>query len=144
MAISDAAPLPPTTMLYDADCSICTATAAWLARRVPPSKLAVLALQEAGADPRIAELTRGRRLEATLHVVQPHGSILTGARAVLAAGRLVQRWRVLALLADHRVGHWLLEPVYRFVATHRRAIGRLLGLPATCPMPTAAERPSRP
>ena len=131
-------------MLYDADCSICTAAAAWLARRVAPSRLAVLALQEASGDPRIADLTRGRQLEVTLHVVGPDGAIRTGARAVLAAGRLVPRWRTLAVLADQPVGHWLLEPLYRFIATHRRSIGRLLGLPATCPMPTAAERPTRP
>jgi predicted DCC family thiol-disulfide oxidoreductase YuxK len=128
-------------MLFDGDCSICSATAAWLASRVPPSALEVLALQEVASDPRIAALVADRPLTATLHVVRPDDTVLTGARAVLAAGRLVPRWRVLARAFDHRFGHALLEPLYRFVAVHRRGIGRLLGLPAACPIPTAAERP---
>jgi predicted DCC family thiol-disulfide oxidoreductase YuxK len=128
-------------MLFDQDCSICAATAAWLARRVPPSSLDLMALADAPSDPRLGPLVEGRPLTATLHVVQPDDSIVTGARAVLAAGRLVPRWRVLAIAFDHRLGYALLEPLYRQVALHRRRIGRLLGLPATCAIPTPAERP---
>jgi predicted DCC family thiol-disulfide oxidoreductase YuxK len=133
-------PRPPATMLYDADCSICTFSSAWLARRVSPSALQVMALQDV-ADARVATLVAGRSLAATLHVVLPDDRVVTGARAVIALGRLVPRWRWLARAFDHRLGHWLLEPGYRFVAGHRRGIGRVLGLPATCPIPTAAERP---
>ena len=133
---------PPATMLYDQDCSLCSATAAWLARHVPPSQLEVMAIADASADPRIGPLVIDRPLTVTLHLVEPDDTILTGARAVVAAGRLVPRWRLLARLFDHPPGRWLLEPAYRQVAAHRRRIGRLLGLPASCPMPTAAERPA--
>jgi predicted DCC family thiol-disulfide oxidoreductase YuxK len=61
--------------------------------------------------------------------------VLTGARAVLAAARLVPRWRWLAIAFDHRVGHVLLEPLYRQVAANRRRIGRALNLPVACPLP---------
>jgi predicted DCC family thiol-disulfide oxidoreductase YuxK len=123
------------TLLYDADCGICVATATWLAERVPPTRLGLLALQQVGVDPRIAAIVAGRELPERLHFVRSDGAVLTGARAALAAGRLVPRWRLLAILADHPVGHVLLEPLYRQIAAHRRRIGRLLGLPAECPLP---------
>jgi predicted DCC family thiol-disulfide oxidoreductase YuxK len=129
-------------MLYDQDCSICSATAAWLARRVAPSRLDLMALADASSDPRLGPLVEGRPLTATLHVVRPDDSILTGARAVLAAGRLVPRWRWLARPFDNGLGYALLEPLYRQVALHRRRIGRLLALPATCAIPAPSERPA--
>ena len=131
----------PATLLYDGDCGLCVATAAWLGRRVPARRLRLVAQSEVAGEPAIRELVAGRNLSATLHVVTPDGRVLTGARAVLAAGRLVPRWRAIAVLFDRRIGHLLLEPVYRQVARHRRAIGRLLRLPASCPMPTGDLRP---
>lgn len=131
----------PMTLLYDGDCGLCTATAAWLGRRVAPDRLRLVALADAPSDPRLRQLVAGRSLSATLHAALPDDRVLTGARAVLAAGRLVPRWRVLAGVADRPLGHRLLEPVYRQVARHRRAIGRLLRLPASCPMPAVEERP---
>ena len=130
-----------TTLLYDGDCGLCTATAAWLGRRVAPDRLRLTALADAASDPRLRALVAGRNLSATLHVVTPDDRVLTGARAVLAAGRLVPGWRVVAVAVDRRLGHRLLEPAYRQVARHRRAIGRLLRLPASCPMPAVEERP---
>jgi predicted DCC family thiol-disulfide oxidoreductase YuxK len=132
----------PTTMLYDEDCGLCVATAAWLGRRVAPRQLRLVALSRATSDPVIGAAVAGRDLTATLHFLVPDGHVLTGARAVLGVGRLVPRWRFLARLFDHQLGYLLLEPIYRQVARHRRAIGRRLGLAASCPMPTAKERPA--
>lgn len=123
------------TLLYDADCGICVAAATWLAERVPPRDLGLLALQQVDADPPIASIVQGRLLTQTIHFARADGAVLTGARAVLAAVRLAPRWRYLAILADHPVGYALLEPIYREIATHRRRIGRVLGLPAECPLP---------
>jgi predicted DCC family thiol-disulfide oxidoreductase YuxK len=123
------------TLLYDADCGICLATAGWLAVRVVPSRLGLLALGEAGTEPRIERLTRGRPLATTIHFVRDDDAVLTGARAVLAAVRLVPRWGFVAMALDNALGHAFLEPLYRQVATHRRRIGRLLGLPVACPLP---------
>jgi predicted DCC family thiol-disulfide oxidoreductase YuxK len=120
------------TLLYDPDCGICVATARWLRQRVAPDRLRLLPLVEAGNDPALADRVRGRDLSTALHFVRSDGRVLTGARAVLAAGRLAPRWRALAWLFDHRIGHRLLEPIYRQVAIHRRAIGRALRLPETC------------
>lgn len=124
------------TLLYDADCGLCVATATWLAERVPPSRLGLLPLQQAAADARIGPLVEGRALAESLHFVGADGEVLTGARATLAAGRLVPFLGLYAALLDRPLGHRLLEPLYREVASHRRRIGRLLGLPAECPLPT--------
>ena len=121
----------PTTVLYDPDCSICVATAAWLARRVPPTRLRLLPLTEAPTVPSVRDLVEGRSLAEWLHVVLPDGRVATGARAVLAAGRLVRGWGIAAAVWDNSLGGAVLEPVYREVSRKRRRIGRALGLPAT-------------
>lgn len=131
----------PATLLYDDDCGLCVATAAWLGRRVSARRLRLVAQSGVASDSALQETMAGRDLSATLHVVTPDGRVLTGATAVLAAGRLVPRWRAIAVVFDSRIGHLLLEPIYRQVARHRRAIGRLLRLPASCPMPSGDLRP---
>jgi len=125
----------PATLLYDADCGLCTASARWLAGRAPGAALRILPLADAAAEPGTAQLVAGRDLATTLHLVTPDGTVLTGARAVLTAARTVPRWGAIAGLADHRIGHALLEPAYRLVATNRHRIGRRLGLAATCGSP---------
>jgi predicted DCC family thiol-disulfide oxidoreductase YuxK len=128
------------TLLYDADCGLCVATATWLEGQVPASRLGLLPLQEVASEPRIAELVEGRDLTESLHFVGADGIVLTGARAALAAGRLVPILGWYAVLADRPLGHQLLEPLYREIASHRRRIGRLLGLPLECPLPTRARQ----
>jgi predicted DCC family thiol-disulfide oxidoreductase YuxK len=128
----------PTSLIYDPDCGLCTATAAWLARRVRPDRLRLVPLTEAPSDQDLADAVAGRPLIESLHAVRPDGSVVTGARAALAAGRLVPRWDFVAILLDHRPGHAILEPVYRLIARRRHRIGRLLGLPASCEVPRRA------
>jgi predicted DCC family thiol-disulfide oxidoreductase YuxK len=122
-------------LLYDSDCGICLATAEWLAKRVVPSRLGLLPLSDADSEPRIGRLVRGRPLTTGIHFVRGDDAVLTGAWAVLAAVRLVPRWRFVAIALDNALGHAVLEPLYRQIATHRRRIGRLLGLPVACPLP---------
>lgn len=128
------------TLLYDADCGLCIATATWLAERVPARRLGLLPLQRAGTDPRIASLVEGRDLGESLHFVGSDSAVLSGARAALAAGRLIPVLGLYAALLDRPLGHRLLEPLYREIASHRRRIGRLLGLPEECPLPTRTQR----
>lgn len=123
-------------MLYDGDCGMCVATATWLAEHVPPKRLGLLALQQVDTDPHIAQLVAGRALAESLHFVRSDGAVLTGARAGLAAGRLIPLVGWYAALLDRPLGHRLLEPLYREIAAHRRLIGRVLGVPAECPLPT--------
>lgn len=127
----------PATMLYDADCGLCTAAAGWLGRRAPAARLRILRLASAAADPWLAPLVAGRDLARTLHLVTADGEVLTGAGAVLAAGRAAPRWGAVARLGDHRVGRALLEPTYRLIAANRHRIGRRLGFEAACPVAVA-------
>ena len=124
------------TLLFDADCGLCIATATRLGELVPASRLGLLPLQEVDADPRIAALVEGRWLADRLHFVRANGDVVAGAAAALAAGRLIPVIGLYAALLDHPFGHALLEPLYRVIAAHRRRIGRLLRLPAECPLPT--------
>ena len=123
------------TLLYDADCGLCIATATRLGQLVPAQRLGLRALQEAGFDPDLVAVVEGRDLGATLHFVRADGTVLTGARAALAAGRLIPVLGWYATLLDQPIGHALLEPLYRQIAAHRRRIGGLLGLPEECPLP---------
>lgn len=124
------------TLLFDADCGMCVATATWLGRLAPATRLGLLPLQAVTSDPRIAALVEGRALAESLHFVRADGIVLTGARAGLAAGRLVPVLGWYAALLDRPLGHLLLEPLYREITSHRHLIGRLLGVPAECPLPT--------
>lgn len=133
--------MTPATLLYDADCGVCRATAAWLGHRVPATKLQLMPLSDAARDPTIGPQVRGRDLVSMLHLVTSNGRIRMGSRAVLSAGRLVPRWRLIARAFDHRLGHMVLGPMYQLVASHRRQVSRMLGLPASCLVPTPAERP---
>lgn len=135
--MNDAASGLPATLTYDQDCGLCVATAAWLTQRVDPRRLRLVPIVDAPGDISIAADLESRDLASTLHLVRPDHAVLTGARAVLAAGRLVPRWRLLARAVDHPIGHAALEPVYRQVAGHRRAIGRALGLEAKCAGPSS-------
>lgn len=126
------------TLLFDADCGVCIATATWLGNLVPPDRLGLLALQQVETVPEIAALVEGRNLAEELHFVRADGAVLTRAPAALAAARLIPVVGLYAVLLDQPVGHALLEPLYRAIVAHRRRIGRLLGLPAVCPLPTRA------
>ena len=124
------------TLVYDADCGLCIATATWLAGLVPSDRLGLVPLQQVDANPGIAVLLEGRSLAEQLHFVRADDSVLTGAAAALAAGRLIPVLGAYATLLDNAIGRALLEPLYRAIASHRRRIGRLLGLPVECPLPT--------
>ena len=130
------------TLLYDADCGLCIATATRLGELVPTEKLGLLALQEVGSDAGLAAAVEGRDLSETRHFVRSDGAVLTGARAALAAGRLIPVMGWYATLLDQPVGHALLEPLYRQIAGHRRRIGGLLGLPEDCPLPRRSREAS--
>jgi len=123
------------TLLYDADCGLCVAAATRLGQLAPEAHLGLLALQEVESEPAIAAAVSARDLGETLHFVRVDGTVLTGARAALAAARVIPVMGWYATLLDQPIGHALLEPLYRQVAAHRRRIGRLLGLPDECPLP---------
>ncbi len=122
----------PIVVLFDPDCGLCTAGIGWLRRRAAADRVIAVPCTDIEADPRLSQLLDGHDLGATIHAVMPDDRVLTGAAAVIAAGRAVPGWGVLAILYDNRAGHALLEPAYRLVAAHRTRIGRALGIERGC------------
>ncbi len=120
---------PALIVLYDADCGFCMATVCWLRRRDRAGRLTFVALQDpaAAAEPwRTA--ARGHDLRAALHVVDAaSGRVAEGGPAMLAVLGVLPRWRLPARLAAARAVAPLVDVAYRLVASHRHALGRLVG-----------------
>jgi predicted DCC family thiol-disulfide oxidoreductase YuxK len=123
------------TVLYDRDCGICGLTARALARWDRGGRFSIVALQSAAAsdDPRLAEVAARYALADELHVVDPAGRVASGGEAALAiidalpGGCLLRPW---AAFGPFRL---VVSVGYRWVAGHRRQIGRWLGLELICP-----------
>ena len=125
------------TILYDRDCGICGLTARSLRRWDRGDRFSIVPLQAAARsrDPRLAGVAAAYALEDELHVVDEAGRVAAGGDAALAiidalpGGRVLRPWAALPpFRALARLG-------YRWVAGHRRAIGRRLGLELACEMP---------
>ncbi len=90
------APTRPT-MLYDGRCRICTAGADRVRAYDRAGRVDVLSLHDPSVAQRFPEVKREHVL-ATMHLVQPDGSIDRGADAVREIMRLIPGARWLALL----------------------------------------------
>lgn len=132
------------TILYDRDCGICGLTARSLRRWDRRGRFAVVPLQEAARsrDRRLVGVAADYALEDELHVVDEAGRVAAGGDAALAiidalpGGRLLRPW---AALPPVRA---LVRLAYAWVARHRRAIGRRLGLELECQVPATGGRSS--
>jgi predicted DCC family thiol-disulfide oxidoreductase YuxK len=136
------------TVLYDRDCGICGLTARNLARWDRAGRFSIVPLQSAGGgeDPRLAEVAVRYALADELHVVDSAGRVASGGDAALAiidalpGGRLLRPW---AAFGPFRR---LASIGYRWIARHRKQIGRRLGLELDCavePAPPAVSAPCR-
>jgi predicted DCC family thiol-disulfide oxidoreductase YuxK len=126
------------TVLYDADCGICTQTARLLARIDNRRRLNLVALQVAdlpGMPPR-------ETLGESLHAVDTAGRWLIGAEASVAIARRVPLLAPIGVAARMPGAMTALDALYRAVARNRQRISRMLGL-QVCRVPERhAERRS--
>jgi predicted DCC family thiol-disulfide oxidoreductase YuxK len=114
VAVPPAKPL----MIYDGDCNFCSV---WIRRwqHITGDRLDYLPFQDSSIATRFAEIHRGQ-LETAVHLIEPDGTVYTGAEAAFRA------------LSHNPHEQWLFdwyvhsavfastsERVYRFVATHR-------------------------
>ena len=114
------------TVLYDADCGICTHTARLLARLDSRRRLNLVALQEAAiAGQRPIDV-----LGDALHAVDARGRWTVGAEATVEIARRVPALRLLGAWAYLPFAMPVLDIGYRVVADHRQQLSRLLGLKA--------------
>lgn len=122
------------TVLYDADCGVCTSTARLLLRLDRRDMLQLVPLQRAsipGAPP------QGELLEA-LHAVDADGRWWVGADAVVEIAKRVPVLRPISAVARLPLAKSLLDDGYRTVARNRQRLSRALGLTA-CEVPLSAE-----
>ena len=117
----------PTLVLFDADCGICQASAAWLRRRASPEALEVRPLQSAEAIPGAPPI---EVLRCVIHVRDPSGTWHRGGDGILTALAAVPRWRWFAAIVRRSPLGLLVEPAYRVIAANRRALSRRFGLDA--------------
>jgi predicted DCC family thiol-disulfide oxidoreductase YuxK len=122
------------TVLFDRDCGICGLTARNLARWDRAGRFSIVPLQFAagGEDRRLAEVAVRYALADELHVVDSAGRVASGGAAALAiidalpGGRLLRPW---AAFGPFRR---LVSIGYRWIARHRRQIGRWLRIELDC------------
>lgn len=104
-------------LIYDGNCGFCRCWLAW-ARQSLGDRLEYLPLQDPHIPGRFPNLSRDR-LEESVHLVEPDGTVYCGARAVFEALEL--GWSSLPIRAYRRIPG--VGPVselgYRFVARHR-------------------------
>ena len=106
-------------LLYDGDCNFC---ARWIRRwhSVTVHTVDYLPYQKLGLAVRFPELNR-EQLETAVHLLEPDGSVFTGAEAALRAlaHNPREQW-LMDWYAHSRVFARGSERFYRFVAEHRR------------------------
>ncbi|MEZ5333109.1 MAG: DUF393 domain-containing protein [Thermoanaerobaculia bacterium] len=116
-------PIAYPLVLWDGDCGFCARSVEWARRRDTDGVFTFVPYQRAPSPPMTPELAEacGR----AVHVIRSDRSILRGGRACLYVLERVG-WGRLARLLRMRPLVWVVEAVYRFVASHRTLAGRLL------------------
>jgi predicted DCC family thiol-disulfide oxidoreductase YuxK len=108
-------------VLWDGDCGFCGRLIAWLQRNDRQHCFRFIKYQEAPSPPMTPELYRACR--EAVHVIDREGSIRRGGRATLF---ILERegWGSIARILNLPPLIWLVEMLYRVVATNRSFISR--------------------
>ena len=115
------------TLVYDADCAMCRASALWLMRRaMAAGQLEILPCRSGPRRARFPQLTEEQCMRA-MQLILPDGRILEGADAVPELLTRIPRWRwavpVLALPGVRPAA----RRVYGWIAANRMRISCALG-----------------
>ncbi|HET9672943.1 MAG TPA: DCC1-like thiol-disulfide oxidoreductase family protein [Actinomycetota bacterium] len=122
------------TVLYDPDCGLCRWSAERLRRWDRGGRLRFAPLGGAEADELLHELPVAERW-ASWHLVDAHGRVRSGGRAVAPVLRLLPGGAPLAAAASRFPR--ATDHAYRWVAEHRDHLGRVLGQRACAVDPSA-------
>jgi predicted DCC family thiol-disulfide oxidoreductase YuxK len=115
--------MPPTaTLIYDADCAMCRASALWLMRRALTSgRLEILPCRSGERRARFPQVAEAACMTA-MQLVLPDGRVLSGADAVPELLRRIRGWGwvagAFALPGVRPVG----RRVYAWIARNRMRI----------------------
>lgn len=118
------------TVLYDADCGVCSHTARMLVKADRRGRLRLIAIQSA----LLPDIPPRAALMEMLHARDDGGRWFKGAAASVEIARRIPIAWPLTVYAKLPLAMPVLDFVYRAFAAHRRTISRMLGLKA-CTVP---------
>ena len=117
------------TLIYDAECSMCRASALWLMRRALSSgRLEILPCRSAVRRERFPQVAEEVCLTA-MQLVLSDGRTLSGADAVPELLRRIRGWGWMAAVLALPGVRFLGRRVYAWVASNRMRISCALGGP---------------
>lgn len=110
------------TLVYDAECAMCRASALWLMRRaIRGGRLEILPCRSAVRRVRFPQIAEEACLTA-MQLVVPDGRVLAGADAVPELLRRVRGWRHVAWVFELAPVRPLARRLYAWVARNRMKI----------------------
>jgi predicted DCC family thiol-disulfide oxidoreductase YuxK len=118
------------TVLYDADCGVCSHTARLLVNADKRFRLSLVSIQSAA----LADMPPRQELMEMLHARDDDGRWFSGAAAGVEIARRIPIAWPLTLYAKLPLAMPVLDFLYRTVAGNRHTISRMLGLKA-CKVP---------
>jgi predicted DCC family thiol-disulfide oxidoreductase YuxK len=118
------------TVLYDADCGVCSHTARVLRRADSRRRLRFVALQTAA----LPGMPQRKELMASLHVRDDSGRWSEGGAAWVEISRRVPLLRPLSFYAKLPLAMPVLDVLFQTIADNRHTISRVLGL-RVCQVP---------
>jgi predicted DCC family thiol-disulfide oxidoreductase YuxK len=126
------------TVLYDADCGVCSHTARMLVSIDKRDRLRLVSVQSAA----MPNLPPRAELMALLHACDEAGRWFKGAAAIVEIARRIPMAWPLTAYAKLPLAMPTLDIIYSAVADNRQTISRMLGLKA-CRVPSQRD-PARP
>ena len=119
--------LAPATLIYDADCSMCRASAMWLMRRaLSAGALEILPCRSSVRRERFPQVPEALCLTA-MQLVLPDGRVVGGADAVPELLRRIRGWGWVAGLFALPPARPLARRIYGWVARNRMKISCAVG-----------------
>jgi predicted DCC family thiol-disulfide oxidoreductase YuxK len=119
-------PAGQVTVCYDGACELCAEAVSRVRRIYRGRRLRWIPYQSVDSEaPEVAARLDERSLANALHVVEPDGTVTSGAAAVLRIADLVPELGVYRLARLPGV-NLVLNPMYALVAHHRHRLSRLL------------------
>jgi predicted DCC family thiol-disulfide oxidoreductase YuxK len=117
--------MAPAVLIYDAECSVCRAAAAWVRRKAAaPDAFEFVPCRAQEARQRFPAIPEADCL-AAIHLVLPGGGTLAGERALPEILRLLPRYRRAAALFRLPGAFAVARFLYRGFAAHRHRFGTI-------------------
>jgi predicted DCC family thiol-disulfide oxidoreductase YuxK len=116
------APVSNFTVIYDAQCGVCTSSVAWLRRQHAEPAMRFLASESEEAVRLVPH-----RPPNQMAIVSPSGEVLLGADGWIGCMQTIPRYRGLAKVAGWPAVKPFVKFGYGLIARNRRRISAMLG-----------------